>query len=76
MKERAPKQDKLGCRHFNIRCEGDIVFSGVTANYFRGIRLDVITSVWCVDKRRELTRGEIEKLCAEETSGGISRKRL
>jgi hypothetical protein len=59
-----PKENFVGCRHYNIKCEGNIVFNRVTARFFRGFRPEVITSAWCVDKRRELTRKEIERLCS------------
>jgi hypothetical protein len=61
-KDPPPKNPFSGC-HFNIRCEGNIVFDWVNARYFRGFRPEVITLAWCVEQRRELTREEIKKLC-------------
>jgi len=58
------KEDPLTGCHFNIKCEGDIVFNRVTQRYFQGFRPEVITLAWCVELRRELTRKEIQRLCS------------
>jgi len=62
-KDRTPKEDPLAVCHFNIRCLGHIVFNRVRANYFKGMRPEIISSAWCVEHERELTRKEIDKLC-------------
>ena len=47
-KDRTPKEDPLAVCHFNIRCLGHIVFNRVRANYFKGMRPEIISSAWCV----------------------------
>jgi hypothetical protein len=60
----SPKEEPLSCYHFNIKCEGGIVFNRVRVNWFKDMRPEIIASAWCVEVRRELTREEIKKLCA------------
>jgi hypothetical protein len=38
-----PKENPFAGCHFNIKCEGNIVFSRVTARYFQSFRPEVIT---------------------------------